>query len=74
MVAQTKVTTAEDAPDPLFIPGLMRLLKSDEKLILPLRHPFIPLFDQLEIAPGLFSPGGGRVLFQVIIPVFFGLE
>src|SRR5262249_55904309 len=51
MVAQTKVATAEDVPNLLFIAGLMRLLKSDEKLILSLRHSFIPLFDQLEIAP-----------------------
>src|SRR5262245_61929074 len=74
MVAQTKVAAAEDTPDPLFIAGLMRLLKSDEKPLLSLRHFFIPLFDQFEIAPGIFGPGGGRVLFQVVIPVFFCLE
>src|SRR5215470_11206018 len=74
MVAQAKVAAAEDAPDLLFIAGLVRLLKGDEKPLLSLRHFFIPLFDQLEIAPGLFGPGGGRVLFQVIIPVFFSLE
>src|SRR5262245_13183768 len=73
-VTKKKVAAAEDAPDPFIIAGLMRLLKSGEKFIFSFRYSFIPLFDQPEIAPGLIGPGRGRVLFQVIIPVFFSLE
>jgi hypothetical protein len=73
MVAKTKMAATENAPDLPFIAGLMRLLKSDEKLILSLRHSFTAILDQLEIAPGLFGPGGGRVVFQIIIRIFFCL-